>query len=778
MRKIICVAALLPFTVATLTALTLAQANDTSAYNQRDIATTAAKKQPARNIDRTARVIQQSTEFTLTLGETTFDPGIAVPLPPVGWRDSSNDPHGRNIHLIQFTGPIQEQWLETLAAANVEIIQYIHPYTYIVWSNQAGVDFASALPAARWAGDFHPAYRVLPMYRNLGDAPADVRIMLYRGADCDAAIASIQQLGAQLIQRSVMDRTFEVVRFTINGNGIQTAAKVPGVYSVKPVPTDGGSRGEMTAQISADNVDGTNRAFPGYQSWLAGLGLSGAGIIIANVDEGVRQQHPDLINRMLPCVGSTCSTTSSSHGTHTAGIMAGDGSSGVVDSNGFLRGLGIAPGAHLIEQNYQLVSFTPDGMQQLIKDSYNNGAHLSGNSWGPAGSPRGYDDDTRAVDVSVRDANADIAGNQSFTYVLAFMNGYGGTSSQGTPDEGKNMFTIGSTKGQTSSGAQYLAVNDLSVNSAHGPALDGRMIPHMVAPGCYVDSTVPNVGYQRQCGTSMACPAVAGGAALFMEYYRGLPNYTIDPSPAMIKAAFLPVAHDLAGSLDASGNVMGHPFDSKQGWGRMNLNAVLNNPPGTVMYFDNPMTFDATGEQWSVDVAAADSNAPMRIMLVWTDAPGHGLGGSTPAWNNDLNLVVEAGGSYNGNAFGPDGYSVIGGAADNKNNTEGVFLLAPGPNTITIRVNAANINSDGIPDVGDGSDQDFALVCYNCTTPVIPICPGDIAEPADNVVDVFDLFVLLGAWNTSGGGADLAEPNNIVDVFDLFVILKNWGPCK
>ena len=52
-------------------------------------------------------------------------------------------------------------------------------------------------------------------------------------------------------------------------------------------------------------------------------------------------------------------------------------------------------------------------------------------------------------------------------------------------------------------------------------------------------------------------------------------------------------------------------------------------------------------------------------MLTWTDAPGHGLGGSTPAWNNDLDLVVEVGAdSYLGNVFGPDGYSTTGGAAE------------------------------------------------------------------------------------------------------------------
>ena len=92
---------------------------------------------------------------------------------------------------------------------------------------------------------------------------------------------------------------------------------------------------------------------------------------------------------------------------------------------------------------------------------------------------------------------------------------YGGTSSQGTPDEAKNLITIGSTKMQTAGGAQILEIDDLSTNSAHGPALDGRHIPHLVAPGCRVDSAVPS-GYGLSCGTSMSSPHVTGTAALLV----------------------------------------------------------------------------------------------------------------------------------------------------------------------------------------------------------------------------------------------------------------------
>ena len=49
------------------------------------------------------------------------------------------------------------------------------------------------------------------------------------------------------------------------------------------------------------------------------------------------------------------------------------------------------------------------------------------------------------VDFGVRDADPYFPGNQPLTYVQAINNGDGGTSTQGVPDEAKNIFAIGST---------------------------------------------------------------------------------------------------------------------------------------------------------------------------------------------------------------------------------------------------------------------------------------------------------------------------------------------
>ena len=649
--------------------------------------------------------------YVLTLGGSTFDPLLAYPEPAINLERTSSY-SGSGLHLVQFYGPTKSEWLDTLEKGDLTILQYIHPFTYVVWGNTSSIEGQIQQELVRWVGAYQPEFALNSRDLSARDIPILVRVMIAPQAGFAHTLDGIQALGGVLMDTTTeLDPSFDLATFYLPENQLRSVASLPGVYAAQPIPTDGGDRGEMSNQVNAGNYAADNTAFPGYLAWLDALGFSGDGVIIANVDSGLDQDHPDLVNRILPCTGSTCGgDAQSNHGTHTAGIMAGDGSSGIDDSRGFLRGLGMAPGAKLIEQAYAPTYLDPGGLLTLMTQSSKNQAVISGNSWGPSSTPLGYDQDTRLVDIGVRDADPDLEGNQALSYVLSIMNGYGGTSSQGTPDEAKNIFTIGSTRMQNSSGSQNLNIDDISSNSAHGPALDGRNIPHLVAPGACVDSTLPDASYGTMCGTSMASPHVTGAVALFYERYRSLTD--LDPSPALVKAAFLPVAHDLAGYLDADGGLLGHPFDSKQGWGRLNAGAVLN-PSEEVIYLDQQVVLDTTGESFSFSVDLTELYNQVRAMLVWTDAPGHGLGGSTPAWVNNLDLSVYMDGlTYYGNHFGEDGYSIAGGAADDKNNSEGIFLRVVPSGTFEITVTAANISGDGVPNVGDETDQDFALVLY------------------------------------------------------------------
>ncbi len=672
--------------------------------------------------------------FRFDLGGTRFDPLVATPAPiaPRASRDGRAD-----WRLVQFKGPVKAEWLDHLREDGVVPAQYIHPFGYVVWSDGNALARTAGRDEIRWTGEFQTAFRVQPEQRALPSLRRPTMVLASRHRDHDDLVAEIETLGAHVESYTPIDTNFVVLHLDAPGDRYLDLAGLDGIYTVQDSPATGGPRGEMSNQsiVGAYGAAPTYTIVPGYASWLDTLGYDGTGVIASVVDGGVRTTHTDLASRMVPCTASgasptSCSTSNNAHGTHVAGAIAGTGATGTL-LNGFLRGQGVAPGANLVQQRYNSFlgggagSMIANGMLMIFKESSLSNAVLTNNSWGPTSTPQGYDIPTQQVDIVARDANPDVAGNQQILNVWSIMNGNGdrptGTcqpSSLGSPDEAKNLFAIGSTTLQSSTGTQQAGILNVSSNSAHGNACDGRRVPHIVAPGCNTDATgsTSDTSFAFNCGTSMASPVATGASAVFIEKYRA-EHSGATPSPAMVKAAFTAAAKDLSGFNNADGGVMGHRPDRFQGYGRIDLDAVAK-PAEDVLYFDQADAFTATGAAWTRTITPADPARPVRIMLAWTDAKGHGLGGTTPAWVNNLDLTVTSdGASYRGNVIGADGWSATGGSADDRNNLEGVFLSPAqldGP--ITLDVLAANITADALSPYTPGAPaQDFALVCYNCS---------------------------------------------------------------
>lgn len=679
----------------------------------------------------TVETVEQA--FTFDLGGIRFDPLTEVPTPIAA---RASDDGSADWRIVQFNGPVKAEWLDHLRADGAIPAQYIHPFGYVVWSTGESLSRAAARDEIRWSGAFQTAFRVQPHQRALDGTLRPTMALVSRHRDPQAYVDAIAALGGSVATITPVDANFSVVQLEAPGDRYVDIAGISGLYTVQLIPADGGPRGEMSNQsiVGAYGPAPTYTIIPGYASWLDSVGYDGTGVIASVVDGGFRTTHLDLAASVSPCTSAggsptSCSTANDSHGTHVAGAIAGTGVSGTL-LNGFLRGQGVAPGAKLVQQRYSSFlgsgagSMIANGMLTIFKESSRSNAVLTNNSWGPTSTPQGYDIPTQQVDIVARDADPDTAGNQPILNVWSIMNGNGdrpsgncSPSSLGSPDEAKNLFAIGSTTLQTSSGTQSTGILNVSSNSAHGNACDGRRVPHIVAPGCYTDATGSgsNTAFAFNCGTSMASPVATGASSVFIEKYRA-EHAGATPSPAMVKAAFTAAAKDLSGFNDADGRVMGHRPDRFQGYGRLDLDAVVHSPDD-VLYFDQANVLSATGANWSLEVTPADPTRPMRIMLAWTDAKGHGLGGTTAAWVNNLDLsVVSDGATYRGNVVGADGWSATGGSADAMNNLEGVFLAPAqldGP--VTINVLATNIAADALNPITPGAPaQDFALVCYNC----------------------------------------------------------------
>jgi hypothetical protein len=453
-------------------------------------------------------------------------------------------------------------------------------------------------------------------------------------------------------------------------------------------------------------------------------------VTFAVTDSGIDYDNPEFAGRIVGgfdyagCASAAGrpgdDKSTGGHGTHVAGIIAGAGVvAGGIDANGYHYGVGVAPATRLVALNpicgASGTAWPPaGGWQELSKRALLLGAIGSNNSWTSGeGTGIGYNASARTHDFMVRDGDFDTAGvNEPFVLVFSAGNSGSGARTITAPKEAKNMITTGNSFNQRAG-----AITGMATSSSRGPAVDGRILPTIAAPGSQIAATRRIAG-AAQCGTaigagvlqnyafctgtSMASPHAAGLTILLTEWWRGR-NSGVTPSPAMLKALLINGAVDIGGPSAPVPN-------NAQGWGRVHL-------PGSIglglqsNYYDQSHLLDNAGEVFERSFRIPNSAKPVRISLAWTDAPG--AAGANPALVNNLDLEVVAGGvTYRGNVFS-NGSSAAGGSPDDRAVTENVFLPA-GTSNIVVRVRASALPGDGVPNRGDATDQDFALMCSNC----------------------------------------------------------------
>lgn len=662
-----------------------------------------------------------STLHELPLHSGTVDPALDLP---------ASDPVGHDLVLVQFDEAGATGVVDALPSTGATLLQPLAPVSYLVWADADATALIRALDGVRFAGVLPAAARINP---SVADATM-LRVTLVGDA------AELLDTALDTTPRRFTATTGTVLTLPGGATTAALLAQRPDVYSVAGADDLQGPaalRDERTAAIVAEGVATPTAPYDP----TGDFGVDGSGVTVAVVDGGVDTTHPELPGgtsaRAATCTsyvaaGAECLAGNSDdaigHGTHVAGIVLGDGSTDLGDGT-YAFGTGVAPGATLHAQNAINLGARRPSITELFATSHRAGASVAQNSWGPSGTPQGYDEPTRQADAAVRDADPAAPGDQQLGVVFSIMNGSGGTSTQGAPDEGKNILAIG---GSGSGRPGSPGGDDLCTCSAHGPNLDGSRLVDLVAPGQGVMSTraaqgtlcgvpsqqFPSPVHATCTGTSMASPHVSGAYALVTEARRATTG--TDPSPAFVKALLVNSAVDLARTgpvpgKDADGRPLTRVPNEQQGWGRLHVGGALDalDAP-TSLLVEQGHLFDASGEVVSFTYDATDAGAPLRVTLAWTDAPGHGQGGTLRSLVNDLDLEVVApdGTTYLGNVF-QQGRSVPGGQRDALNNLENVWFDTASPGTWTVRVRATAIIGDGVPSAGDLTDQDFALVVTN-----------------------------------------------------------------
>ena len=733
-------------------------------YRVTESAYTALSAESGLDADITSEMDQ------LTIGNRRFDTQRdSLQIPP-GLQAVVDE--GKALQLIQFVGPVKAEWLELVQAGGSELVHYVANNGYLVWS---GPEERSRLGSLAQEKDILQFSAPLGPYFKLGESvlkrmidPADadeivrVTVQMYRHPDKANSEAIIQKLALEQLSPWSSILAFQNTTITLRAGDLEQIAGLPDVFWIgerfDPQLFD-----EVQNQILAGNLNGdlSGPSGIGYLPWLNSLGFSqdpddypviditddGIGNGSLNSGDPTLHEFGSISNQTRLAFLQSCnfSTTSGGgpdgHGHLNASIAGGydvRAGSPYRDPNGFQRGMGVNPygqlaGTRIFAPGYN--NFRCGGTDSgVIQASYQAGARITSNSWGCGTNfppcVNTYDESAQAYDVGVRDALPGSAGNQEFIILFAAGNdGNDGAMSIGSPGNAKNVITVGASENYRPTWTDGCNVGasgandamDLASFSSRGPAPGERVKPEVIAPGTHIQgtaSTYPSYTgfgvcdkyrpegqtvFAASSGTSHSTPAVAGVASLYyywLENIYGIPA----PSPAIVKAYL--IAHPTYLSGVSANDTLP---SNNQGYGMPDMETAFDNTDRILL--DQTSVLNNTGETWTFSGEVADPGKPVRIVLAYTDQAG--AIGTSPQVNN-LNLSALVNGAfYLGNHFS-GGWSIGGGSPDTKNNYEAIFLPPGTTGSIQLTVTAFNLPGDGVPAFGDGTDQDFALVCYNC----------------------------------------------------------------
>jgi len=392
----------------------------------------------------------------------------------------------------------------------------------------------------------------------------------------------------------------------------------------------------------------------------------------------------------------------------------------------------------------------PEDLGPLFEQAYRAGARIHTNSWG-APTAGLYTTKARTVDEFAWN-NPDMlilfsAGNEG-----ADDNGNGvvDPDSIGSPATAKNCLSIGAGENDRPAGstpppgrdtswdrftrsgvlrfpkmgaAGHISdnVDGLAAFSSRGPTDDGRIKPDLIAPGTNVLSMLsralpPNAvplwgklplnhplrsAYCWSGGTSMATPLAAGAAALVREYLVRERQH--HPTSALLKACLVNGAAAMKGQF--TGEIPAGP-NGANGFGRVDVaGAIGRDGRHRMLFADEWMDAVQTGELVTYRLEQLDPGRPLKITLVWTDAPSEPGNGDLV---NKLYLQVQAedGGPARDGDVQPFPHAT--------NNVQQVVIDEPGTDPYLIRVWGVSVTRRSLRSVFSVEPhQDFALAVSN-----------------------------------------------------------------
>ena len=401
------------------------------------------------------------------------------------------------------------------------------------------------------------ASAALPATAGASSARSQVIVQLEAGGSAAAAKKMVRRSGGRVTGELPIIRGFSAelgrgaAKRLAHRRGVMAVTRNAGVE-----PQDVKASDLATAYPFSTNATNT---------WNASLPATGKGVGVAVIDTGIagdlrdfRVSPTDSRSRVVASAlihpNATKAGDSYGHGTHVAGIIAGNSwNRSSLDLNQG-RYVGVAPDANLIdvkvsdEEGNSTILDVLYGLQFVVDHKDALGIRIVNLSL-ESTTPQSYKTDPL-------DAAVEAAWFKGLV-VVASAGNRGSSADAVSYAPGNDPYVI-SVGGVDDGGTRSMSDDTLASWSARGRTQDGFAKPEINAPGARIVSNLaPGSTFSLLCptcilsggmiragGTSMAAPMVSGTAALLLERYPNL-------KPNQVKGVLMASARDLPGGLPA-----------------------------------------------------------------------------------------------------------------------------------------------------------------------------------------------------------------------------------
>ncbi|MEM4309025.1 MAG: S8 family serine peptidase [Thermoplasmata archaeon] len=586
-------------------------------------------------------------------------------------------------YLVQFIANPCEEWLNAIGA-HAKVYEYYRHYTYLVKASVAEIHTISNFDFVYAVYPYHPYFKIggnMPEILYKGTGKLDkIRVEIDMEMNLEKVVEIFKNRGYEVVKYfSYPEYNYQYVILKVTTKSqVEWILKQGYVLTISDDPEK-----KLMNNVAARIVGAAEMR----DSWRNGLGISitGSGQTVAIADTGLDTGNPstvipDFQGRVKTIydaagdgAGDPDNANLGGHGTHVAGSVAASGVMSGANPASHIYGnsfAGMAPEAYIHFESIGTTtgSLSYDSITNMATRSYNDGARVWTNSWGSSGS--GYTADSREVDLFIWNHK---------DFLILFAAGNDGPTGNSLDNEctAKSALAVGATENlrphvnsqsallSPSGGASYSMADDpeqLVEFSSRGPTDGGYNKPDICAPGTGIVSTrattvsdanaaptwlVPidsngdgRYDYMAMQGTSMATPITAGACVLVRDYYNRSESHS-NASAALVRATMIGGARPMPGYKY---------FGIDQGYGRIDIaNALIPNPPLSKKYWDWQAVNN--GATWERSVYVNTSEAPLRVVLSWSDYPSATNSNGNVINNLNLRVIAPNGTEYHGNIF-------------------------------------------------------------------------------------------------------------------------------